>query len=207
MIEPVRWLVCTPPSGPPPLSLPATHRAQNAGKSTDRQERGHVPRATREGRHAGAAQDRELKTHDRDHRLALGGAETRSWPRPRVEQLAHRRVERGWVAALDRANLAEPQPVIHDLRHTHVSGLIADGWDPLEVARRIGDTLATTLKVYSHEFDSRRRSEARRDALEARYGAVDGNQMATQGPQQSATEQPTAIGDVADLQAIRNRPR
>lgn len=46
--------------------------------------------------------------------------------------------------------------MIHDLRHTHVSGLIADGWDPVEVAGRIGDTLATTLRVYSHEFDSAR---------------------------------------------------
>lgn len=123
------------------------------------------------------------------------------------EHLAHRRVERGWIAALDRANLADPQPRIHDLRHTHVSGLIADGWDPVEVAQRIGDTLATTLNVYSHEFDSRRRSEARRGALEARYGAEDGNQMATQGPHQSATEQRTAIGHLADLQAVRNRPR
>lgn len=88
--------------------------------------------------------------------------------------------------------MADPLPVIHGLRHTHVSGLIADGWDPVEVAARIGDTLPTTLRVYAHQFDARRRSEQRRAALEARYGGEDGYRdgyrMATNTPQQTATE-------------------
>ena len=101
-------------------------------------------------------------------------------------RLNHTEIERQWAAALKRANLAGPKPVIHDLRHTHVSGLIADGWDPVEVAGRIGDTLATTLRVYAHEFDTRRRSDARRAALEARYPG-DGYRMATDTPLQTAT--------------------
>lgn len=72
--------------------------------------------------------------------------------------------------------------MIQDLRHTHVSGLVADGWDPVEVAARIGDTLPTTLRVFAHEFDARRRSEQRRAALEARYGGEDGYRMATNTP-------------------------
>ena len=114
--------------------------------------------------------------------------------------LTHRGIERAWSAALEHAELADPQPVVHDLRHTHVSALIADGWDPVEVSQRIGDTLATTLKVYAHEFDSRRRSEQRHRALESRYGAG----MATDGVQQSATEAAEQVAEVTDLQAIRD---
>ena len=71
------------------------------------------------------------------------------------------------MAARARKVLADPLPVIHDLRHTHVSALIADGWDPAEVAARIGDTLKTTLAVYAHAFDSRRRGQDAADASSA----------------------------------------
>ena len=71
------------------------------------------------------------------------------------EHLTHRKVDKAWAKALEHAQLKDPQPVVHDLRHSHVSGLIADGWDPQEVAARIGDTLLSTLRVYAHEFDSR----------------------------------------------------
>jgi hypothetical protein len=81
-----------------------------------------------------------------------------------------------------------------------VSTLIADGWDPVEIAARIGDTLATTLSVYSHEFDVRRRGEQRRRALEARYDAG----MATYTPPQGATAANGGTGEVADLQAVRD---
>jgi hypothetical protein len=65
--------------------------------------------------------------------------------------------------------------------------------------------LATTLAVYAHEFDARRRGEQRRRALEARY--ADGNPqagMATHTAQQSATD---ATAEVAYLQAIRDGRR
>jgi integrase len=88
------------------------------------------------------------------------------------ERLDYAAIKRMWIQTLRRAKLSDPQPVVHDLRHSHVSGLIADGWDPQEVAARIGDTLATTLKVYAHEFDSVRRGQERRARLESRYGAA-----------------------------------
>jgi integrase len=116
------------------------------------------------------------------------------------EHLDQHRIRNEWLAALERAKLADPQPVIHDLRHTHVSGLIADGWDPVEVAARIGDTLQTTLSVYAHEFDARRRSEARRGALEARYGSG----MATHKPPQSARDAIPENAEITDLQVFRN---
>lgn len=93
---------------------------------------------------------------------------------------------------------------VHDLRHTHVSRLIADGWDPVEVAARIGDALETTLRVYAHEFDARRRSEERRRVLEARYGE---GGMATRRPQQSATNNPREEAETLDLQAKRSGPQ
>ncbi|MGZ4287718.1 MAG: tyrosine-type recombinase/integrase [Solirubrobacteraceae bacterium] len=75
-----------------------------------------------------------------------------------------------WASVLERAELEPPQPVMHDLRHTHASRLIAAGWDPVEVAKRIGDRIETVLSTYAHEFDSRRRSAERRAALEGLYG-------------------------------------
>jgi integrase len=117
--------------------------------------------------------------------------------------LTHASVDKAWRRALKRAKLADPQPTIHDLRHTHVSGLIADGWDPVEIAGRIGDTLQTTLAVYSHEFDVRRRGDQRRKALEARYDTG----MATHEPQQTATAAVAGGGETVDLQAVRNRGR
>ena len=90
-------------------------------------------------------------------------------------------------------------PVIHDLRHAHVSGLIADGWDVAEIAARIGDSIETTLRVYSHAIDALRRSEQRRTALEARYG------IAIDGRQQTATDRNDDTADLATARRVRNR--
>jgi integrase len=127
--------------------------------------------------------------------LALAGGTDRVFA-----HLTHASVDKAWRRALKRAKIADPQPTIHDLRHTHVSGLIADGWDPVEIAARIGDTLQTTLAVYSHEFDVRRRGDQRRKALEARYDTG----MATHEPQQTAANGVRGGGETFDLQAVRN---
>lgn len=61
-------------------------------------------------------------------------------------------------------------PSFHDLRHTHASALIANGWDIEEVSSRLGhaDT-AITMKIYVGEFDRARRSADRRDRLARLY--------------------------------------
>ena len=82
-----------------------------------------------------------------------------------VRQAGHQ-----WAAALKRAGLDGARPVVHDLRHTHASKLIAAGWDVVEVAKRLGDRTETVLGVYAGEFDARRRSEGRRAELERLYG-------------------------------------
>ena len=107
-------------------------------------------------------------------------------------------VAKEWTRVIDELTL-DPAPTIHDLRHAHVSGLIADGWDPADVANRIGDTLATTLKVYAHEFDSRRRSAHRLETLETRYG----QKMATETPLSGAITANGQSSDVPNLRAIR----
>jgi integrase len=119
----------------------------------------------------------------------------------RVFDLNHTAIARAWSAALEAAQLADPQPVIHDLRHTHVSGLIADGWDVVEIAARVGDRIETVLRVYSHEFDVKRRSERRRGALEARYGGG----MATDTPRSPAITGDARTADVGDMREFRHR--
>jgi integrase len=94
-------------------------------------------------------------------------------------------MRRAWASAVERSGVAQPHPVIHDLRHTHASKLIAAGWDPVEVAKRLGDRVETILRTYVHEFDARRRSAERQAALESLYGMATG--MATHRPSQAIT--------------------
>lgn len=131
-------------------------------------------------------------------------AELRLAGRDRVfEPLTLSVAEKRWTSALKRAGLADPQPVLHDLRHTHASRLIAAGWDPVEIARRLGDRVETVLRVYVHEFDARRRSEERRATLEGLYGAADGHRMVTYGSSQGATDGPK----IAQFAAYRDGSR
>lgn len=66
--------------------------------------------------------------------------------------------------------IVTPAPTFHDLRHSHASALIAQGWDIQEVSSRLGhaDT-AITLRIYTHEFEKAKRSADRRDRLASLY--------------------------------------
>lgn len=156
------------------------------------------------GQHEGGGL-RPLKTHVSRRTIeitrSLAAAMSLAAGHERVFEFTHTHIDHAWRQALKRAKVADPQPTLHDLRHTHVSRLIADGWDPVEIAQRIGDTLATTLSVYAHEFDARRRGEQRRKALEALYDP----EMATSKPQQAAAAAAGGAAEVADLQAVRHR--
>lgn len=64
--------------------------------------------------------------------------------------LRHRTVYDEWKAAVERAGL-DPQPRIHDLRHTHVSWLIAQGIPMAVIQARLGhEHYSTTADVYGH---------------------------------------------------------
>jgi integrase len=115
------------------------------------------------------------------------------------EHLNRSSTDRAWREAV--AGLDDPKPVIHDLRHTHVSRLIGENWNPQDVAGRIGDTLQTTLSVYAHEFDTQRSSERRQARIEALYGA----EMATPDAISPANTDEHPIGEVVDLQAKRSQ--
>ncbi|MGA2926122.1 MAG: tyrosine-type recombinase/integrase [Solirubrobacteraceae bacterium] len=125
--------------------------------------------------------------------LRLGGDGDRVFP-----LLDQRMLNRDWHRAVEAAEIDEPTPVGHDLRHTHASRLIALGWDPVEVAKRLGDRVETVLKTYAHEFDARRRGAERRAVLEQLYGQ-DGDQMATKRRPQTTAD----IGKVVEFPADR----
>lgn len=64
---------------------------------------------------------------------------------------------RVWLPALDRANAAgmAKRPRLHDLRHTHVSWLIAAGTPVAAISRRVGhDSITTTINTYGHMLPS-----------------------------------------------------
>lgn len=64
--------------------------------------------------------------------------------------LRHRTVYDEWKAAVERAGL-EPQPRIHDLRHTHIAWLIARGIPLPVIQARVGhEKVTTTVDTYGH---------------------------------------------------------
>ncbi|MCA1677573.1 MAG: hypothetical protein LC777_00810 [Actinobacteria bacterium] len=85
------------------------------------------------------------------------------------------------------------------LRHSHASAWIAAGGDLVELSARLGHANpAITASVYSHEFESARRSEERTARLDAIYGTSVGAKDSE--PQHAAA--PKGV-QVADLQARR----
>jgi integrase len=72
-----------------------------------------------------------------------------------------------------RGEVVEHAPTFHSLRHTHGSALIADGWDVEEVSARLGHAdVATTLRVYVHEYERSQRTSDRRDRLAKLYATA-----------------------------------
>lgn len=49
---------------------------------------------------------------------------------------------------------------LHDLRHTAVSFVLADGMDPVTASKRFGHSVRTMLKVYGHVIEGRDREAA-----------------------------------------------
>jgi integrase len=65
----------------------------------------------------------------------------------------HNFYNRVWYPALRRAGLGNPQPRVHDLRHTAVSLAIKTGASPREVMDFAShSSIAVTMNVYGHLF-------------------------------------------------------
>lgn len=94
-----------------------------------------------------------------------------------------RAVELAGLEAVKRGGVVvSPAPTFHSLRHSHASQLIAAGWDIEEVSARLGhSSVATTQRIYVHEFDAARRSAERRDRLAKLYPGVEAPVEAADG--------------------------
>lgn len=69
---------------------------------------------------------------------------------PKGGELRHRTTYDEWKKAVERAGL-DPQPRIHDLRHTHVAWLIAAGRSLPVIQARLGhEQITTTIDRYGH---------------------------------------------------------
>jgi integrase len=75
-------------------------------------------------------------------------------------------VRQDWADLLDAAGVKYRK--FHTLRHTHASRLLADGVDPAEVAKRLGDRIETVMRVYAHWIPTAGRYTAAR--VDAIYG-------------------------------------
>lgn len=96
--------------------------------------------------------------HGHDHRN-IGG------------RVLARAVKKAGLDAVERdGEIVEPAPTFHGLRYSHGSALIAAGWDLEEVSARLGHAdIGTTQRAYVHAYDAARRSESRRNRLQALY--------------------------------------
>lgn len=86
-----------------------------------------------------------------------------------------RAVKRAGLKTAEHPNGDEHRaPTFHDLRHTHASKLINDGWDIATVSSRLGHAdVTTTMRVYVHEFERAQRSADRRNRLAQLYSALE----------------------------------
>jgi integrase len=72
--------------------------------------------------------------------------------------------------AAKAAKLSEPQPTLHDLRHSHASMLIAMDFSVVDVQRRLGHRKPDiTLRIYAHEWKYR---EAQRSRIGKQIGEL-----------------------------------
>jgi integrase len=76
-------------------------------------------------------------------------------------------VRQDWTDLLAAAKVRSRK--FHALRHTHARRQLADGVDPAEVAKRLGERLETVMRVYAHWIPTAGRDTAAR--VIAIYGA------------------------------------
>lgn len=105
-------------------------------------------------------------------RLALGQGklppDALVFPAPTGEPLRPSNLSAQWNRAVTALKL--PRLRFHDLRHSHVSMLISQGIDVVQVSKRIGHANPSiTLKLYSHMFRSDDAAAA--EAIDAALGA------------------------------------
>jgi integrase len=109
-------------------------------------------------------------------------------------------VERAGLGAVDvGGEVVLHAPTFHNLRDTHASALIAQGWDIEEVSARLGhEDIATTLRTYVHAFDVARRSDERRARLDRLYG----NAMETTGRSRPKQTEGRTGANAPDLRVV-----
>jgi integrase len=145
----------------------------------------------------------DLATALAELRLAAGrpGDHELVFTRPDGRPHSHASAALALARAVKAAGIV-PAPTFHDLRHSHVSRLFAAGKDPVYIAARAGDAVATVLRVYAHEYDDARRRASESDEPAALYDRG----SAVKAPDGNAAQQ-TATGpgaNVASLSAKRS---
>jgi integrase len=103
-----------------------------------------------------------------------------------------RKVARGALKrACAAAAIGDPQPTLHDLRHSHASMLIALDYSVVEVQHRLGHRKPdTTLRVYAHQWKYR---EARRSQIGDQLGRLFAQPTPLPAPGPTPTARPARL--------------
>lgn len=136
-------------------------------------------KATKTDRHRSVKLLRPLEQELREYRLAIGrpaekalfltNDEGRAWDKTDWQMW---RVDR-WAPACRAAGL-DPVPRPYDLRHSFASLLLAEGRQPVYVARQLGHTVAVLHSTYHHlidEYEDRPAIDANAEIGDARREA------------------------------------
>jgi integrase len=110
------------------------------------------------------------RSSDQDY-VFLSRAGTPSDHRNVGGRVLARAVKEAKLEAVERDGVViQPAPTFHDLRHTHASAMLAQGFDIEQVSDRLGHaSVAVTMAIYTHEYDKARRSEGVRSKLADMY--------------------------------------
>jgi integrase len=108
-----------------------------------------------------------------DHDLVFLSRRATPHDHRNIARILARAVKRAGLGAIERdGQVVVPAPSFHDLRHSHASALIAEGWPVTDVSARLGHASATvTMTIYAHAIDCASRSQDRRDKLAKLYAA------------------------------------
>jgi integrase len=110
----------------------------------------------------------ELATALKEHKLAsrYSAPDSYVFSTPKGGGRNYSNISRDLKTAAKDAGL-DPAITFHWMRHTFASRLIASGWPITTVATMLGDTPATMLRTYLHEFDAAAGEDDQRVALAA----------------------------------------
>jgi site-specific recombinase XerD len=103
-----------------------------------------------------------------DHAAAGGGA---LWPSERSPRVSLEKISARFAEYRDALGLPDSVS-LHSLRHSYITHLIEDGYDPLFVQQQVGHCYASTTALYTNSRELHQTGEKPQAAMSARRSCM-----------------------------------